>query len=554
MKLKIGLIALFLTLAFSLSFSSCDLWDDFVDWWNEDSSNNDNNENNGGNGGTKNRTYADSVKKAEFTGDTVTITFENLDGNDIFLVKINNSENNVAAADTGGTLLNFPPNQSTMNTGARNLIGTEYFPEEDFFGHPDIEKLMANPPPRLPTVMSESQAAFVPPTVGTQRQFWIAEGFDFVDVNFLQIPATLLATGKHGNIWVNDNSITTPQAELLSARFDIIYPATTNLLGYEYGGGPGGDGGIDGDPKIQILVYHLLNKDGSESSILGYFNSVDYYRQTQIDQWAGHPNGTAWIGYKSNEAEIFYINSRIIASSPDRIATTLIHELQHMIHHNVKRVQHGLTTTSWYNEMLSIMAQETISHLINVTDTNSGHQIRARTPAFLARYDEFSFTQWEPNGGYAAQFIHGAYLFRNFGGAELLKNIMANNFVGTKSISEALNEKNPGMNYEKALSRFGEAMVFSGNSKPEGVLTLDKTVTSQVTGFTYIGYGFDLWNMNRSGANIRGPVVFDLTPMNMLGHSVLLQSSSEWKNRSGKFSVTLTKPNNPGIELYLMVR
>jgi len=187
--------------------------------------------------------------------------------------------------------------------------------------------------------------------------------------------------------------------------------------------------------------------------------------------------------------------------------------------------------------------------LIGVVSTNS-NLINQRMRLFLETYNQISITQWSIGNpiSYAKGFAFGAYLLRNYGGPELLQKVLANNTTGIASITAALNEISPGMTFEKALNRYGEAMIFSGSLMPEGTMSFDKTVTSNVNGTSYTAYGFDIWNM------YGGPLIFSLTPMDMSRHSISIHSANEWKNITGSISITVDRPSNPNIELYLMVR
>jgi hypothetical protein len=354
-----------------------------------------------------------------------------------------------------------------------------------------------------------------------------------------------LATGTYGNIWVYNNGITSAEAQALSAKFDIIYPAETNILGYEYGGGPTGNGGKDGDSKIQILVYPAAG-----SSILGYFWEVDFWPQSELGSQ-----------YRTNQAEIFYINASYVKNNPMLMYLTLAHEFQHMINFNRKVVARGLTSDTWYDETLSMMTEDIMANIIGVPTTNEDHPIRDHIAGFLAGYTGVGFSEWPSQPyPYSKGYTFGAYLLRNYGGAELLRKILANNSVDAASITAALNEVEPGMTYVKAISRFGEAMIFSGNSKPEGAHTFDKTVTTSVTGnngtHSYTLPAFDIWTIgqNSYSSSTKGPVVYNTTARTMIGHTVLVQQGTGWTNRTGTFSITLNKPSSDSIEMYLMVR
>jgi len=130
----------------------------------------------------------------------------------------------------------------------------------------------------------------------------------------------------------------------------------------------------------------------------------------------------------------------------------------------------------------------------------------------------------------------------------LLQKILANNTVNIASITSALNELSGGWTFEQALKRYGEAMIFSGSKMPEDILTFDRTVTKTINGTAYTAYGFDVWN------EFGGPKILDLSPMEMRPHSIMIHSASAWKNRTGNFSITLNRPFDPNVVLYLMVR
>jgi hypothetical protein len=63
--------------------------------------------------------------------------------------------------------------------------------------------------------------------------------------------------------------------------------------------------------------------------------------------------------------------------------------------------------------------------------------------------------------------------------------------------------------------------------------------------------------MPRRGFTVSGtgPMIYDFAyQWSMRPHSVTLHSINEWRNRTGDFSITLERPNNPSVILYLMVR
>jgi len=490
------------------------------------------------------------VIKVDFTGATATVNFNNLSNKDIYLVKVNTSASVVPNVNTGKAL-------SLYSEPANNNMLPSAMYEEPFprirMGHPGAERFNANPPPIEMQAQKNFGGSLAPSSayaVGDTKKFWVEEHIGMED--FVQQQATLRAQGTYGNIWVMDTltSFTTGRAQALSDKFDQIYPIETSLLGYEYGGGPGGTGGKDGDARIQILVYDL----GSGGiTTLGFFWAKDYYEQSQLI--GSNAN------LKTNLAEIFYINGNNSVYinpnyGPDTLYTTLVHEFQHMINFNQKVVKKNLNSATWYNEMLSQLAEDVISPLIGVGPSNRNHPIKDRIPLFLDYYYYTGVTSWGTSGDiqlitYSTSYAFGAYLLRNYGGASLLKEMLSNNSVNTASITAALQAViGSGFSFEGALRRYGEAFVFSG-TMPADVLSFDKTVTKTIGGYTYTANKFNIWNDFGSTK----PRVFGANEqVEMPPYSIIVHQSAGWKNKSGNLSITLERPTSSGIDFYLMVK
>jgi hypothetical protein len=312
-------------------------------------------------------------------------------------------------------------------------------------------------------------------------------------------------------------------------------------LGFEYGGGPGGDGGKDGDPKIQILVYSIVNSAGSVQAA-GFFWGKDFYEQSQLST------------QKTNLAEIFYIDASQVNTSPDYIYSTLAHEFQHMINFNMKYVNQGKSSASWYDEMLSMMAEDLMtSHINGPIIPSSNNKVMQRVFTFLTNYEKVGITEWNTLGdtSYAKGMSFGAYLSRNYGGASLLNEMLANDSTNIESVTAALRtvNGNSGLSFEEALKRFGEALVFSGANIPSDVLSFDKTVTKTIGSYTYTATKFNVWtDFGSTKPNIFGSTQqIELRP-----HSLTVHQDAGWKGKSGTYSVTLQRPIDASVEFYLM--
>jgi hypothetical protein len=486
-----------------------------------------------------------SVIKVTFAGPTKTVNINGLSNNEIYLVKVNTTGSQVSATNTGKAQSLSPT--IVNNDMPISFNNTNTIPR---MGHPAADEFHANPPPitkKRAGSADRSIASLAAYVVGNTTQFWVETSLN--NRIWVQKTATLRAQGTFGNIWVmNDlTSFTSAQAEAMAAKFDQIYPIETSLLGYEYGGGPTGDGGKDGDKRIQILVYDI--GISLASTTLGYYWAKDYYDQSYLDV-----NG---YNLKTNMAEMFYLNgnSAVVTIFGDQLYSTLVHEFQHMINFSQKTIKNGVNSGSWYNEMLSMLAEDVISPLIGIAPTNSGHPIKSRIPTFLTNYHLSGTAEWEPTNNaldsYSVMYAFGAYLIRNYGGADLLKEMLANNTTNINSVTAALKTVTGSGSFEDALRRFGEAMVFSG-TMPSDVLSFDKTVTKTIGGNTYTATKFNVW----SDFGTTKPKIFgsneqvSTRPYSITVH----QDSAAWKNKSGTFSITLEKPASSSIEFYLMVK
>jgi hypothetical protein len=313
------------------------------------------------------------------------------------------------------------------------------------------------------------------------HSFWVDD--DRASGGWRQISAKLKATGTYCKIWVpdvnyqasggtdSDLKITDARISELQSKFDTIYPLMIQFFGHEYGGGgsnggiggaSAGNNGIDGDPRIHILVYDIGFNGAEDSGTAGFFWGKDEWTQAQL--------GTANL--KSNLAEIFYIDAHFADKMPNLIYSTLIHEFQHMIHFNQKTLRLDRSSEAWYNEMLSLLAEDLFCKDIGINPDNVDHPIQSRIPFFKTFYWARGVTEgdWLSDQyailSYANTYAFGAYLVRNYGGAKLLQAMAANNYVDTASVEAALKQlSGNSMTFTRALEQFPLAM-FNNKSVP----------------------------------------------------------------------------------------
>lgn len=537
--------------------------------------------------------YANPVTPvvAEAGKTTATVTLEDLEGQNVFLAKVNVSKTNTRETASTGRVTVYTKNGERFVPPRARLSGERISRELGRtvsgraggitrYDHEEARRFSANPPSisrtAAPRAISSNGTARAVADLNDTNYFWVQDK----NGSFLQISATLRAQEDSCNVWVadenystvsidkKDNKITTGQAEKVAQKFDGIRDRVTAVLGYEYGGDPDGSdpGGIDGDTRIQILVYDI-SQDYSrkqDSGIFGFFWGKDEFTTTEISS--------------SNEAEIFYIDAHFTDLAPDYIYSTLVHEYQHMINFNRNQIEplRPRNPDTWYNEMLSLITEDVFGPELDIEPYI--YPRISRFPLFLSDYSFVGLTEW-PEGdavlsSYAFSYAFGAYLMRNYGGVALLKELMDNPYVETAAISWALNTLNTVNGtaflysstdgFNKVFSEFVQTLIFSGNSIPSGFVSFDKedSYNFGVGEDSYTVEAFDVWKVpnNLAGySNVPvdycGPLVWDLGDYPMKSYGIDLQSTEAWQNVTGTLTVEFSMPiNADGVQMFLVVR
>ena len=141
----------------------------------------------------------------------------------------------------------------------------------------------------------------------------------------------------------------------------------------------------------------------------------------------------------------------------------------------------------------------------------------------------------------------------------MVKNILANDSTNEASIVAALQQTtgNTGIYFSYAVEKFAEAFIFSDPAS--GRATFNKTVAKTISATTYTFTGFDIWSdytlSNGYYIPWGGPTIYPLsTRPTMQPNSVYVQSSDDWRGGTLASPVTLNKPTDAGVKLYLMIR
>lgn len=196
--------------------------------------------------------------------------------------------------------------------------------------------------PVLPRSLPRGTRAPVVYNVGDTADFRLPVDFDNSGAGYTTAPAVILYKSDYCYVYFTANLATHSNAGMIATNlgtdFDTaIYPRLTARFGYEWGGGPTGDGGVDEDKRITILFENVTaNPPG------GYFSSRN---QSVTD-----PN--------SNKREMFVIchNHDYLTRRYARHAT-VAHEFQHLIEYNTVYKKYGTWPLSFFNEGLSQNAE-----------------------------------------------------------------------------------------------------------------------------------------------------------------------------------------------------
>lgn len=362
----------------------------------------------------------------------------------------------------------------------------------------------------------------------------------------------------------SDDTINSSVAQSLASTFAEHYAHETSVFGSEsnifYD-----DKSLTLDSKsptnkyVNIVVYDI-GKDYSLSyseqcGVVGYFYAKDYifYRDNYSN------------AYKySNQGKYFYIDAAFCnlsgssssgyeyngvtksgSSVPsDTVISTLFHEFQHMIDFNQKNIIHNVYPNTWYNEMLSMLAEDMMQTQLGLS--NSEAPKGSRLPTFNKYYYLSGVTDYLSGNyaviSYSTSYAFGAWLSRNYGGPELVSKISQNSYVDMDSVVDAVNSLNgTSVTQESLLKEYVKACVYRNDfASTYNLSTFNKDAGGGITttdGYTSSMSAINLFSATysntRSSTTYLGPLFaiasqqLAVRPTGFVLHSVGTVSSSE---------------------------
>ena len=287
------------------------------------------------------------------------------------------------------------------------------------------------------------------------------------------------------NVWVSNDSfgsgcekatcVTQDMVDTLADKFlksgsdNDIYDWVTSIYGKEWGSDAQAKYSnlIGESDTIDILLTDIDDDNSTNGGVVGYFWSKDNF------------SASSYPG--SNERIMFYADSVMFANTSNgdfwqkELYVTLAHEFQHMINFYQKNIIQSSGSETWLNEMMSVTTEDLLATKlehdgdrgVDYTDGSAGASgnTHGRFPRFNQNND-ITLTNWEQSSDvlndYAKVASFGAFLVRNYGGAELMHNIMDNNFSDENAVTEAIKTTTgKDVTFVQLLQEWGIAVMLS---------------------------------------------------------------------------------------------
>jgi hypothetical protein len=304
---------------------------------------------------------------------------------------------------------------------------------------------------------------------------------------------------------INDNMIDILANKFLKEGLDNdIYDWVTTVFGEEWGE-PSSSSLIEKNDHISILLTDISQDNVASGGVIGYFHSKDNFT---THQYSG-----------SNERIMFYIDSVMFANAtgsswdendfwPQQVFSTLAHEFQHMIYFYQKNVKRHLSgTKTWLNEMLSESTEDLVAVKMNIDgprnvvasrgDAGDKNNHNGRYPLFNEK-NTINLKSWDNTlENYSTVSSFGAYLLRNYGGAELLHNIVDNNLLNEDALMYAVHQHVNGKSktFDDLIHEWGIAVLLSKRDD----ISIDSGVLYNAGDFissNYNGIQYNLGSIN----------------------------------------------------------
>lgn len=251
------------------------------------------------------------------------------------------------------------------------------------------------------------------------------------DNTYSTISATCIAVSENAYFFMQDglDSLTNEQITAITTAFDKDY----NIIHHYYGK----ETDTDSNGKVSFLIANF------SPDIFGFFSSADKYAPQDIP-----------AVYKSNEADVLYINYYYFKNEWNKYQTDLkaafIHEFQHMVLFDT-RYRLGLNSNldAWLNEGLSMLSEYYCGYAAPHERYIGG---------YFAKNQGISLITDDASQDYGLSYLFVRYLQIRFGD-NIIKKLYASEYSGVKAVEEAVN-----MDFNDLFLDFTKMILLTGRN------------------------------------------------------------------------------------------
>lgn len=307
----------------------------------------------------------------------------------------------------------------------------------------------------------------------TKLDFWVV---NIVANKYSNITATLRAIGTNmttgasptyvpggvAYIFVDDNDwgtkVTPAMITNLATNFNGangIYAKLTNVLGgYEDGGGDG-DGGVDNNRNIYILLHDIQDGfSGSGGFVGGYYAPINDFPTNYQPPYTSY----------SSAKQMFVIDTYpTLTSYPGFAVSTLIHEAQHMINFGQKYFIGGVQEETWLNEACSMIVEDILDEFVPAS--NRVYANGSRIFYFISQPERglFRWNDADVLYDYGKSYAYLAFLARNTT-PRIVREIVSGagrDKVGGAAVEAALSAVGAGKTFAESVRLWRKASIYN---------------------------------------------------------------------------------------------
>lgn len=278
-------------------------------------------------------------------------------------------------------------------------------------------------------------------TVGEQTLFNVDSVYDSSGRS--SISATLRVEGENAHYYVEDGywqALGDDQASFLQNIQDLSREFDTRIYPLEHQGfGSEPNPGIDGDPKITVVITPLVAEAG------GYFLLGNGFSKSRNKD--------------SNEREMVYISADL--NKVSRWPMLLTHEFQHLVTFGAKEIRINRNEEVWLNELRS----EYAITLLGYDDRAGVTNLIQRARSFLRQPSDALLAWQNQNADYGLADVFAQYLTETYG-TKILRETIEANGIGIAAIEEALRKRGIAISFADVYANWVKADFTGGYRHP----------------------------------------------------------------------------------------